>query len=48
MATRARPKPSGADPVKVDAKHYSVEFENEKVTDIRHWWVFFSPTGRSV
>jgi xylan 1,4-beta-xylosidase len=35
MATRAKPKPSGADPVKVDAKHYSVEFENEKVRVLR-------------
>jgi hypothetical protein len=30
MATPTRPKPPGKDPVKVDAKHYKVEFEDDK------------------
>ena len=35
MATPARPKPPGQDPVKVDPKHYKAEFEDEKVRVLR-------------
>jgi hypothetical protein len=38
MATPSRPKPKGKDPVKVDAKHYKVEFEDEKVRVLRIRW----------
>jgi hypothetical protein len=38
MATLARPKPPGEDPVNVDPKHYTVEFENEKVRVLRIWY----------
>src|SRR5450755_559435 len=45
MATPAKPKPSGADPVKVDPKHYSVEFENDKVRVLR---IKYGPGEKSV
>ena len=35
MATVRSPQPSFNDPVKVDSKHYSVEFENEDVRVLR-------------
>jgi quercetin dioxygenase-like cupin family protein len=35
MATRGIPQPAFADPIKVDPKHYKVEFENEKVRVLR-------------
>ena len=35
------PQPPGDDPVKVDPKHYQVEFENERVR------VIASSTGRA-
>jgi len=38
MATPVRPRPPGKDPVKVDAKHYTVEFEDEKVRVLRIWY----------
>jgi len=45
MATPARPKPLGADPVKVAKKHYTVEFENDKVRVLR---VKYGPGEKSV
>jgi len=45
MATPARPKPPGQDPVKVDPKHYSIEFENDKVRVLR---IKYSPGEKSV
>ena len=45
MATPPKPKPSGADPVKVDPKHYTVEFENEKVRVLR---IKYGPGEKSV
>ena len=45
MATPAKPKPSGADSVKVDSKHYSVEFENDKVRVLR---IKYGPGEKSV
>lgn len=35
MATAKMPQPAAADPVKVDSKHYKVEFENERVRVLR-------------
>lgn len=35
MATARMPQPSGEDPVKVDPKHYKVEFENDRVRVVR-------------
>ena len=45
MATPAKPKPPGKDPVKVDPKHYTVEFENEKVRVLR---IKYGPHAKSV
>jgi hypothetical protein len=45
MATPAKPKPAGKDPVKVDSKHYSVEFENDKVRVLR---IKYGPGEKSV
>ena len=45
MAAPTRPKPSGKDPVKVDAKHYKVEFEDEKVRVLR---ITYGPHEKSV
>ena len=45
MATPTRPKPAGADPVKVDPKHYTVEFENDKVRVLR---IKYGPGEKSV
>jgi quercetin dioxygenase-like cupin family protein len=35
MATARMPQPTADDPVKVDPKHYKVEFENERVRVLR-------------
>ena len=35
MATARMPKPAAEDPVKVDPRHYKVEFENERVRVLR-------------
>ncbi len=35
MSTGAVPQPAAADPVKVDPKHYTVEFENSKLRVLR-------------
>jgi hypothetical protein len=35
MATARMPQPNVDDPVKVDPKHYKVEFENERVRVLR-------------
>lgn len=45
MATAPRAQVTGADPVKVDPRHYTVEFENERVRVIR---VHFGPREKSV
>jgi quercetin dioxygenase-like cupin family protein len=45
MATPTRPMQPGLDPVKVDAGHYAVEFENEKVRVLR---IKYGPGERSV
>ncbi len=45
MATPTRPKPEGKDPTKVDPKHYSVEFENDKVRVLR---IKYGPGEKSV
>ena len=45
MASPARPKSTGKDPVKVDPKHYTVEFENDKVRVLR---IRYGPGEKSV
>jgi hypothetical protein len=35
MATARMPQPSGDDSVKVDPKHYKVEYENDRVRVVR-------------
>jgi len=35
MATARMPQPTADDPVKVDPKHYTVEFENDRVRVVR-------------
>jgi quercetin dioxygenase-like cupin family protein len=45
MATPVRPKPPGKDPVKVDPKHYKVEFEDDKVRVLR---IIYGPGEKSV
>ena len=45
MATPVRPTPVGQDPVKVDPKHYTVEFENDKVRVLR---IRYGPREKSV
>ena len=44
MATAPKPQPI-ADPVKVDPKHYKVEFENDRVRVLR---ITYRPRGKSV
>ncbi len=44
MATAPAPQLTGADPVQVDPKHYTVEFENDRVRVIR---VHFGPHEKS-
>jgi len=45
MATVRSPQPSFDDPVKVDSKHYSVEFENDEVRVLR---IRYGPHEKSV
>ncbi len=46
MATvRSFPQANADDPVKVDSKHYKVEFENERIRVIR---ISYAPGERSV
>jgi len=45
MATARIPQPSGEDPVKVDPRHYKVEFENERVRVLR---INYGPGEKSV
>ena len=45
MATARMPQPSGEDPVKVDPKHYKVEFENDRVRVVR---IKYKPGEKSV
>ena len=45
MATPARPTPPGKDPVKVDPKHYTVEFEDDRVRVLR---IKYGPGEKSV
>jgi quercetin dioxygenase-like cupin family protein len=45
MATARMPQPSGDDPVRVDPKHYKVEFENERVRVVR---IKYKPGEKSV
>ena len=45
MATPTRPTPAGADPVKVDPKHYTVELENDRVRVLR---IKYGPHEKSV
>jgi quercetin dioxygenase-like cupin family protein len=45
MVTARMPQPTAEDPVKVDPKHYTVEFENERVRVIR---IKYGPGEKSV
>ena len=45
MATAKVPQPKAEDPVKVDARHYTVEFENERVRVLR---INYGPGEKSV
>ena len=45
MATMRMPQPIADDPVKVDPRHYKVEFENERVRVLR---VKYAPGEKSV
>ena len=45
MATARVPQPTADDPVKVDSKHYKVEFENERVRVVR---IKYEPGEKSV
>ena len=45
MATARMPQPSADDPVKVDPKHYTVEFENDHVRVLR---IKYGPGEKSV
>ena len=45
MATARIPQPITDDPVKVDPKHYKVEFENERVRVVR---IKYEPGEKSV
>ena len=46
MSTAATPQPTGSqDPVAVDSKHYTVEFEDEKVRVLR---IKYGPREKSV
>ena len=44
MASPATPKLTAPDPVQIDAKHYTVEFENDKVRVLR---IKFGPNEKS-
>ena len=45
MATARMPQPGAEDPVKVDPRHYKVEFENERVRVVR---IRYGPNEKSV
>jgi quercetin dioxygenase-like cupin family protein len=45
MATARMPQPTADDPVKVDPKHYTVEFENDRVRVLR---IKYGPGDKSV
>ena len=45
MATARMPQPIADDPVKVDPKHYKVEFENDRVRVVR---ITYAPGEKSV
>ncbi|MGA8149381.1 MAG: hypothetical protein WB952_00270, partial [Terriglobales bacterium] len=45
MATARMPQPTADDPVKVDPKHYKVEFENDRVRVVR---IKYKPGEKSV
>src|SRR5260370_39546647 len=45
MATARIPQPTAEDPVKVDPRHYKVEFENERVRVLR---IKYGPGEQSV
>jgi quercetin dioxygenase-like cupin family protein len=45
MATARIPQPTAEDPVKVDPRHYKVEFENERVRVVR---IKYGPGEKSV
>ena len=45
MATARMPQPTAEDPVKVDPRHYKVEFENERVRVLR---IKYGPGEKSV
>jgi len=45
MATARMPQPTADDPVKVDPKHYKVEFENDRVRVVR---IKYEPGEKSV
>jgi quercetin dioxygenase-like cupin family protein len=45
MATGATPQRTGPDPVQVDSKHYTVEFENDRVRVLR---IKYGPREKSV
>lgn len=45
MATAPIAQPTGQDPVKVDPKHYKVEFENDRVRVLR---ISYGPLEKSV
>ena len=45
MGTAPTPRPIVADPLKVDPKHYKVEFENDRVRVLR---ITYGPREKSV
>jgi quercetin dioxygenase-like cupin family protein len=45
MATARMPQPTAYDPVEVDPKHYTVEFENDRVRVLR---IKYEPREKSV
>jgi quercetin dioxygenase-like cupin family protein len=45
MATAKMPQPAAEDPVKVDPRHYKVEFENDRVRVVR---IKYGPGEKSV
>jgi uncharacterized RmlC-like cupin family protein len=45
MGTAATPQPAAQDPVRVDPKHYKVEFENDRVRVLR---INYGPREKSV
>ena len=45
MATAKVPQPKAEDPVKVDSRHYTVEFENERMRVVR---IKYGPGEKSV